>query len=220
MKILTLGMLISLAWFAVQGKSMIANFTQMPEQIAVKKPDTGMQKMVVERLKDVDEEKLKELGIEKDSLNVEVYSPGIILKKEGEKSIDSFTQRLLKTKDILTGFAKNLVENALNYLGIFFITIVILRFLKFWPILRIISGLFFALSRLSLFIISIAALVLAYYSHTNLWDTSVFFWFPAGILCISALGLKFLDMNFPVWRRIYGSFILPIISGVAVSFII
>lgn len=89
-----------------------------------------------------------------------------------------------------------------------------------WTILSFISNILFKFSRFIFIFTSLTAIVVAYFVRINIWDFPAFFVIPTGTLCIGALGLYLQDMNFPLWKSIYVSFIFPILSGISIIFIL
>ncbi|MDD5687156.1 MAG: hypothetical protein PHE88_04905 [Elusimicrobia bacterium] len=187
--------------------------------------------------KEVDKEQIEnlkslqnELGFsaEKPMVEVEVVSP--ILDKFTDLSSAKAEDPVKNIKNTIDRFYLKIVNyiksvflksgSDITFFG--FIIILVTFVSKFTGIHRLASlmnrlGWFF--SRFSLFIFSIAAIILRFLLKRNLWldvGNDLFF-IPLQILVASSLSFKIMDSNYPIWKRLFGSFILPIISGTITS---
>lgn len=233
MKILMLGMLISFAWFAVQSKSYLEKFTQgvpqgMMDMGKLKKTsqqnfnteELDKAKQVIHRVAEGSEADLAELGLTKDDMSVEVISPALVFKQKMKKAgnkIDETSSQFVKLKNIVFTESREFARRGRHFLSGLLVCIIFLRLIKSWSVLHFVASTFFSLSRLMLLIVSIGALYMAVSDRSNLWNNTALFWLPSGTLMLSVIGLRLYDMNFPIWKRLYGSFILPVLSGICVT---
>lgn len=74
-------------------------------------------------------------------------------------------------------------------------------------------------SRFSLALFSAASILFYFVSGKNLWRDAggASFLIPLAMLAASSAAFKIMDSNYPVWNRLFGSFVLPIISGIIVN---
>jgi len=96
---------------------------------------------------------------------------------------------------------------------------VISKCLRLYSLAYLLSKLGWFFSRFALVICSIAAILSYFVIKKNLWQDAGYnlFFIPLQILIASSLSFKALDSNFPIWNRLFGSFVLPILSGLVVN---
>jgi len=174
-----------------------------------------------------------ELGIDigKPLVEVEVVSP--VMDKFSEKLnkvIPKEQQNQESLRDIFDSIYLKTV-NKLKYLitefnpkiSLFCFAIVIFAFvskgLNFYKFAYILSRFGWFISRFALFIISITAIFLWFTAKKNLWldvGNSLFI-VPLQVLVASSFAFRIMDSNYPIWNRLFASFILPIISGISTN---
>lgn len=173
-------------------------------------------------LSEKDKEELKQLGIDDQSLKYEVYSPILDIQDQLSKT----KKKTLTPKEYYYKFINSFkpIKKALSSLFLIILEIsvvlmVILRFTNKWGYIRFISGYMLTFSNLILGALSFLALVIAVIVRSNLWiDIGyIFFWVPIGLLCLGAISGRIVDMNFPIWKTIYSSLSLPVMSGIGIS---
>jgi hypothetical protein len=234
MRVSFLVFLVSLAWSVIQApkyfkqitaaKSAAVNNIKIPnvEDPSGKQQETdpSMPKQTLNMTTPDMQDKLKELGVDENFMSVDVYSPALVLKEKLEKNaknINVVADVFGKAKAYAAFGLVYLNDNAAAWLIALAVLIFLLKVIELWPVLRFVSGTCFAVSQVLLFLVSFGALAVVYYFKINIWDYSVVFYFPLGLLLISPLGLKFLDMNFPIWNRIYSGLFFPVISGILIT---
>ncbi|MCB4792866.1 MAG: hypothetical protein LHV68_13435 [Elusimicrobia bacterium] len=247
MKTFMIVMLIGAVWVTMQSKNYMGKlsdaFPKLPNQNNVsaglpKLPDQNstaadlpaqdetinqLPAQEINRMPEASASDLAELGMEKNAISYDIVSPMIAMQdkmKKTEESAKALPSKWNNFKKNLKIQFNNFNRNSFSIFAVLCALVIMLRLLKIWNLLKFVSDSLFGLSRLLLFLISISSFFVAYYYHANIWDQPVFFLFPTGVLCLSAFGLWTLDNNFPIWKRLYGSFILPIISGIGVNILL
>ncbi|MEW6557446.1 MAG: hypothetical protein AB1349_08845 [Elusimicrobiota bacterium] len=181
----------------------------------------------------LDKETLKsfqdELGLAADKPMVEVKVVSPILDKFSKvtpKDIgasktltETINEFYLKTvnsiKSLLSKYDTKITYSALLIAFIAFVS----KWLDIYKLAYLVSKVGWFFSRFVLFIFSISAIILWFSLKKNLWldvGDNLFF-IPLQVLIISSFALKIMDMNYPIWNRLFGSFVLPIISGIATN---
>ena len=229
MKVMFLVSLIGICWFSLQYKQILSTIPHNAIQPAssvntLNTADTSFpedSKVVVSKLTEEQKVQMKELGIDPEMMTVEIHSPAIaMLKKMNENAVQAkqagsiIEQKFTYYKDVFTQYFVQYKDYAAAGLAAFLIMEFMFKLLGLWSLLRFFSDLFFGISRFVLIAASLAALIFAYQGQHNLWayESAFMFWFPAGLLCLSAFGLKMYDMNFPVWKRLFGAVTIPLFS--------
>lgn len=223
MKFLMISMLVCTVWMSTIGKNYFKN---LPVGLPVNNSQNNdlmkaLPKESMNRMPEATASDLKELGLEKDALSYDIVSPMLVMKEKMAKTgqtVNTLPNQWQNFKNSIKTYFKIFNANASGIFGVLFSLLGLLWLTKSSSMLQYISNTLFDLSRLALFLISLASFAIAFYAHRNIWNYAVFFWFPAGALCLSAFGLWLNDRNFPIWKRLYGSFILPLISSLAIGF--
>ncbi|MBI5574443.1 MAG: hypothetical protein HY919_07830 [Elusimicrobia bacterium] len=168
-----------------------------------------------------------ELGFSADKpmVEVEVISPimdklGQAIPKNAPKNLRGIvTDFYLKKVEVL----KSLVSEYDSKITFFAMLIIFISFISkicdIYKLAYLLSRLGWFFSRFTLIILSLTAISIWFSLRKNLWlDVgSNLFFIPLQVLAASSFAFKIMDSNFPIWNRLFGSFILPIISGIATN---
>jgi hypothetical protein len=217
-----ISMLICAVWMSTIGKNYFKN---LPVGLPVNKIQNdlmkGLPKEGLNRMPEATASDLKELGLEKDAVSYDIVSPMMTMKEKMAKTgqtVSTLPSQWQNFKNSIKTYFITFNENASGIFGVLFSLLGLLWLTRSSAMLQYISNTLFNLSRFALFLISLSSFAIAFYANRNIWNYAVFFWFPAGVLCLSAFGLWLNDRNFPIWKRLYGSFILPLISSLSLGF--
>lgn len=168
-----------------------------------------------------------ELGFSADKpmVEVEVVSPlmdklGQVIPKDIPKNLrEIVTEFYLKKVETL----KSLILKYGSKITLFAVLIVFIAFISRWldiyKLAYLLSRLGWFFSRFALVILSLTAISVWFSLRKNLWlDVgSNLFFIPLQVLAAASVAFKIMDSNFPIWNRLFGSFILPIISGISTN---
>ncbi|HAX61832.1 MAG TPA: hypothetical protein DCX95_04645 [Elusimicrobia bacterium] len=168
-----------------------------------------------------------ELGFSADKpmVEVDVVSPimdklGQAIPKDVPKNLTEIAAEFyLKKVEALKLF----ISEYNSKITFFAVLIVFISFISKWldiyKLAYLLSRLGWFFSQFTLVILSLAAISIWFSLKKNLWlDVgSNLFFIPLQVLAASSFAFKIMDSNFPVWNRLFGSFILPIVSGIATN---
>jgi hypothetical protein len=170
-----------------------------------------------------------ELGLntEKPLVEVEYTSPVMnkilkLMPKETDspKTLREFADDFyLKTVDNIKFLISNYDSKITSFAVLVAFIAVISKWLDIYKLAYLLTKLGWFFSRFVLFMLSITAIALWFTLKKNLWldvGNNLFF-IPLQILIASSFSFKIMDSNFPIWNRLFGSFILPIISGITTT---
>ncbi|MBN1384665.1 MAG: hypothetical protein JW983_07295 [Elusimicrobia bacterium] len=179
----------------------------------------------IENLKNLQQE----LGFspEKPMVEVDVKSPVLdkfakkmMVKKDRSKTLpqiaeDFYLISVSYIKSLLSEHSKNITITAFFIAFIAFIS----KWVEIYKLAYLLGKLGWFFSRLVLFILSLAAILIYFTMKKNLWMDvgNILFLAPLQVLIASSVAFKTMDANFPVWNRLFGSFTLPAISGIITS---
>jgi hypothetical protein len=151
----------------------------------------------------------------------EVFMP---LTAPGNK-FDKIQNILRKTLGYVAAVKAFFIDNEQNvFTGCVFsavsaaVLLLILFAARFWRLVRLLTGILFTVSGLLLIIASVISPLIFYGFGANPWQyaSGALFWLPAALLIIGAVSYRFLERNFPVWKKLYSSFSYPVFSGAAI----
>ncbi|MCX7910766.1 MAG: hypothetical protein N2505_04205 [Endomicrobia bacterium] len=171
-------------------------------------------------------------------ISAKFYKPTKIKSILGTKKLDKQTSlKVYKINDIKTSLEYNFeqiytvfIQQLQRYKNIFLVLSVL--FLVFSLILtisfnkskisfiiKIINSFGFSLGENLLIFISLLSVGSWFFLKQNLWQDVGFtiFFIPVAFMLISSINLKIYDFNYPMWSRLFKSFIIPIIVGVIIS---
>jgi len=170
-------------------------------------------------------EEMKEIGLEKGSLTIQVISPAAGINARINKSLDPVRKTAANVHTSYLNFLNYFIERwngLLENLKIFFALVLIImvgmRVFKFFEPLRILSLFLIKISKVVLVIISVVALIMTCGFNLNLWSdfNFVLFWIPVGFLLAGAVGSWTIDDNFPIWKTLYTTMAFPLASGLGI----
>lgn len=184
--------------------------------------------------KPVDKEQLEtlknlntELGFSADKpmVEVEVVSPimdklGQAIPKDVPKNLrEIVVEFYLKKVEVIKSLISKYDSKITSFAGLIILFAFISKWFDIYKLAYLLSRIGWFFSRFSLVILSLTAISIWFSLKKNLWldvGGNLFF-IPLQVLAASSFAFKIMDSNFPIWNRLFGSFILPIISGIATN---
>ncbi len=171
-----------------------------------------------------------ELGIAADKPLVEETT---VLPPAAEKLMHS-SEKGAATLDNFRAAASGFYAQVLNYAKylfsehgsdmtaaavIIFVVALVSKCFGFFSLAYLFCRLGWFFSRFSIALLSAASILFFFTAGKNLWQDagSVSFTAPLAVLAASSAAFRIMDSNFPVWNRLFGSFVMPIISGIIVN---
>jgi len=167
-----------------------------------------------------------ELGLSPDKQIVEVEVVAPVMDKLGqvipkvstthknlnEIAEDVYLKKIETFKFIMSEYGPEITFIAVLIILFAFVS----KWLDIYKLAYLFSRLGWFFSRFALMIFSLAAISIWFSLKKNLWldAGSNLFFIPLQILVAASVGFKIMDSNFPIWNRLFASFILPLISGI------
>ncbi|OGS43297.1 MAG: hypothetical protein A2539_03080 [Elusimicrobia bacterium RIFOXYD2_FULL_34_15] len=208
--------------------------TNFKQQMDTFKQDVApLQKPLDQEQSDTLKNLQSELGVDpnKPLVEVEVVSPVMDkFNEKFEKVIPKEKQDIESLGAIFESFYLKVVNKVKYWISnhnsnitlISFLIVVVAalsKILNFHKLAYLISRLGWFTSRFTLFVFSLIAISLWFTVKKNLWLDigNNLLIIPLQILIASSVAFKIMDSNYPIWNRLFASFILPIISGVSTN---
>lgn len=228
-RLVILGIMVAAAWYTIQGRKpqpppaeqvQQQEQTPPPEQQTVDLVANAMQKMSPEQ-----QAEMKEIGLDKGSLSVEVISPAAGINASINKKSAAIRNTAVQVHAGYLNFLNYFVErwnDLLELLKTLFAIVLLgmlcMRVFKLFEPLRIFSLFLLKLSNALLIIVSTVALIMTCGFNANLWRdfNFVIFWIPIGLLLAGAVGSWTIDDNFPMWKALSTAMAFPLASGLGI----
>ena len=229
MKFSFLFFLAGITVFSLYGKNFTKKTTgDIKKAVKSFQETTGtVQKTVspehIETLKNLN----SELGFSADKpmIEVDVVSPimdklGRAIPKDAPKNLreiatDFYLKKVEALKSVISEYGSRITFFAILIVFISFIS----KWLDIYKLAYLLSRLGWLFSRFTLIILSLITISVWFSLKKNLWldvGGNLFF-IPLQVLAASSFAFKIMDSNFPIWNRLFGSFILPSVARIATN---
>lgn len=188
---------------------------------ALEKFTNGYSGELSDGMSDEQKRQLSEMGLGESSRTAEVFMP----VSEPENKLSRIQNILYKALNFFAAVKIFFIDNEQNifrgcvYSAVFAAVLLLILFLaRFWRFIRLLTGIIFTVSSLFLKISSVISPVIFYCFGVNPWQyaSGALFWLPAALLIICAASYRFLEKNFPVWKKLYSSLSYPVLSGAVI----
>lgn len=224
--------MVAAAWYTIQGIKPHPPAAQQAQEQEQPAPDAQPEKSQVDlvagamrNMSPEQQAEMKEIGLDKGSLTVEVISPAAGVNARINKSLIPVRRTAGQVHagylNFLNYFAEHwdgLLEHFKTLFALVLVCMAAMRFLKLFEPLRIFSLFLLKISNFLLILISTIALIMTCGFNANLWKdfNFVLFWIPVGLLTAGAVGSWTVDDNFPLWKTLYTTMAFPLASGVGI----